>query len=68
MGRFDRLSDQISQIRDEMAMNFGATDHAMKATDHTRDELRSLADLVSLMQRQIHMLDGRVKRLEDRQP
>jgi hypothetical protein len=45
-------------------VNFGATDHARRVHDATRDEVRSLSEIVSSMHRQIHRLQTDVRSLK----
>jgi hypothetical protein len=59
MARMDRLQDEISGIRDDFATNFGATDTVRR----TREETRSLFDLVMKMERQIQRLQSEVRTL-----
>jgi chromosome segregation ATPase len=67
MDRVDGLSGHVAQLREEVFVNFGAADRAVDLNTHTREEVASLTKLVSAMQRQIHLLDGRVAGLEERQ-
>ena len=63
MPRMDRLRDDISAIRDVIATNFGATDTVRRANKSTREETRSLFDLVMKMERQIQRLQSDVRTL-----
>jgi hypothetical protein len=47
MARMDRLQASLDGIREDLSAN----DHARRLGDNTRDELRSLADLVAAIQR-----------------
>jgi hypothetical protein len=68
MARMDRLENKLTEIRDDIAVNFGATDTVKRANDNTRvgiavdggDGLRH----VSVVRR----LDGRVRHLEGDAP
>jgi hypothetical protein len=64
MARMDRLEDMNTKIRDDIAVNFGATDAVRRAHDNTREELRSLSDVVSVMHRQISRLETDVEQLK----
>ena len=64
MGRMDKLSDEITAIRGDMRVNFGALESVRKANDNTREELRALNDVVAQMNRQILHLGERVAGLE----
>jgi hypothetical protein len=63
MARMDRLQDDISAIRGDIATNFGATDTVRRAHESTRGETRSLFDLVMKMERQIQRLQSDVRTL-----
>lgn len=64
MARMDRQQDVMTAIRDDIAVNFGTVEDAKRANDNTRAELRSLGDVVSAMQRQIHRLQSDVRTLK----
>jgi hypothetical protein len=51
MARMDRLQASLDGIREDLTVLGGANDHARRLGDNTRDELRSLADLVAAIQR-----------------
>jgi chromosome segregation ATPase len=61
MARMDRLENGLTDIRNDIAVNFGATDAVKRANDNTREELRALGDVVSAMYRQIKALEARVR-------
>lgn len=56
----ERLSNQLTAIRDDIAVNMAATEQAVRVNDNTRDELRGLAKVLHIMQRQIHRLNNAV--------
>jgi uncharacterized phage infection (PIP) family protein YhgE len=64
MARMDRLENINTAIRDDISVNFGAVDAVRRANDNTRDELRALSDVVSLMHRQINRLQTEVEQLK----
>lgn len=64
MERIDRLQDSMTAIRDDIAVNFGTADAAQRANDNTRSELRSLAEILTGMQRQIQRLQTDVRTLK----
>lgn len=64
MGRIDRLQNQFTSLRDDVAVNFGRADKAEEAADGTRRELRALSDIVSAMERQIQHLQTDVRQLK----
>jgi len=47
MARMDRLEDGLTAIRNDIAVNFGAADAVKRANDNTREEVRSLGEMVS---------------------
>lgn len=65
MARIDRLQDTLTAIREDIGVNFSATDTVRRGNNNTRDELRSLADTVAGMQRQIHRLQADVANLTE---
>jgi methyl-accepting chemotaxis protein len=64
MARMDRLQDSITSIRDDIAVNYGSSEAARKANDNTREEVRTLHDLVGNMMRQIQRLQSDVRTLK----
>jgi hypothetical protein len=62
MDRLGRLQDAITAIRDD-GVNMSHADRAHHAAD-TREELRSLGDLVNAMTRQINRLQTEVRQLK----
>ena len=63
MERIDRLQHVVTLIRDDVAVNFGASSAVKLANDNTREELRALGDVVSAMHRQIQRLQTDVREL-----
>jgi chromosome segregation ATPase len=63
MARMDRLDNQLTALRDDMSVNFGATEAVKRANDNTREELRSLGDMVSALYRKVHNLETQVRDL-----
>ncbi len=68
MARIDRLQDTVNLMHDDIGVNFGRADQVERKGDHTRDELRDLAKLVSGMQHQIHRLQGEVMQIRGGDP
>lgn len=64
MGRMERLEDNLTAIRDDIATNYGTVEQAQRANDNTRAELRSLNEVVMLMQRQMQRLQSDVRTLK----
>jgi hypothetical protein len=62
MDRLGRLQDAITAIRDD-GVNMSRADRAHQVAD-TREELRSLGDLVNAMTRQINRLQTEVRQLK----
>jgi hypothetical protein len=63
MDRLDRLQDSLTGIRDDIAVNYGATDAARRANDNTREEMRSLAEVQMVMVRQINRMQAELREL-----
>ncbi len=59
MARFERVEDNLSEIRDDINVNMHRADRADDNASHARDELRS-------MWRAIQKLRTRVEGLEDK--
>ncbi|HYZ24768.1 MAG TPA: hypothetical protein VE690_21685 [Rhodopila sp.] len=64
MTQLERVQDQVTAIHDDIGVNFGATNHARRVHDATRDDVRSLSEVVSSMHRQIHRLQTDVRTLK----
>ena len=64
MARLDRHQDRLTAIREDMFVNMSRSNHVAQAIDNTREEVRSLSDLVVGMGRQIAHLQARVSELE----
>jgi hypothetical protein len=64
MARMDRLEDMNTRTRDDIAVNFGTADAVRRANDNTREELRALSDVVSLIHRQISRLQTEIEQLK----
>lgn len=64
MSRMDRMADTLNAIRDDIATNYGAADHALRLNQNTRDEGRALHDVMAAMQRQILRLQTDVRELK----
>jgi len=61
MARLDRVGDELSAIRDDIAVNLGTADQVRRANDNTRDELLALVDQVAGMMRQILRLQTELR-------
>ena len=67
MERIDRVQNAVTQLRDDYAVNFGASDAVKRANENTREELRSLSEVVFTLVRQLRAVSGRVDQLEEKQ-
>ena len=63
MDRMDRLQDQLTDMRNDIAVNFGTADAAHRANDNTREQLSLLREQVSVMYQQIKRLEARVREI-----
>jgi uncharacterized coiled-coil DUF342 family protein len=63
MGRMDRLQNALTDIRNDIGVNFGASDAVKRATDNTRDEVRSLSEMMSALVRKARALETRVREI-----
>lgn len=66
MERIDRVQNAVTQLRDDYAVNFGASDAVKRANENTREELRSLSEVVFTLVRQLRAVSGRVDQLEEK--
>jgi thiamine biosynthesis protein ThiC len=66
MGRIDRLSDVVTGMRDDIKVNFGASETVRRANEHTRDELRDTQNMVADMRRQLLSLGERLAAVEQK--
>jgi hypothetical protein len=62
-GRMDRLENALSDIRNDIGVNFGASDAVKRATDNTSDEVRSLSEMMSALVRKVRALETRVREI-----
>lgn len=63
MARVDRVQNTLTSIRDDITVNMGRADHAHRAADNVRDELRALSDVVTGVIRQVQRLQSDVREL-----
>jgi methyl-accepting chemotaxis protein len=66
MDRMDRLQDAISQVKDEGNVNFAISERVERLARGGLDETRSLAEQMTLMERQIRRLNDRVDNIENK--
>jgi hypothetical protein len=68
MGRMDRLQASLDGIREDLTATADVNDRTRLMGQHTRDELRSLADLVAAIQRTQLKHSNRLDDIERRIP
>jgi hypothetical protein len=61
MERMDRLQNILNSIRDDVTVSMGRGDHAERIALHTREELRTLSEVVSAMHKQIAHLQTQMR-------
>lgn len=66
MERIDRVQNAVTQLRDDHVVNFGASDAVKRANENTREELRSLSEVVFTLVRQLRAISTRVEQLEEK--
>ena len=64
MDRMSGLENKITDIHADIAVNFGAVDHARRINDNTRDEMRGLSDTQARMMTLILRLQTEVAELK----
>jgi hypothetical protein len=63
MGRMDRLQDSLTAIRDDIGVNMGRADAAVRANASTREDVRGLEEQFGLIWRKIRHLENRVREI-----
>ncbi len=63
MARMDRLENRLTDIRNDTAVNFCASDGVKRANDNTRAEVRSLSEMMSALVRKVRTLETRVREI-----
>ncbi len=63
MARMDRLGNALSDIRDDIAVNFGAVDAVKRLNDNTREEVSALSSLLTDLVRKVRALETRVREI-----
>jgi hypothetical protein len=63
MARMDRLQDALTAIRDDIGVNMGRADAAVRAHAGTREDVRGLEEQFGLMWRKIRHLENRVREI-----
>ena len=66
MARLDRLTDAVTAMRDDIKVNFGASETVRRANEHTREELRDTQNMIADMRRQLLSLGERLAALEQK--
>ena len=67
MGRSDRVQNAVTQLRDDSAVNFGASGAVECANENMREEPRGPSEAVCTLVRQPRAVGGRVDRLDGEQ-
>ena len=67
-GRFDRVDQAITAIRDDITVTMRLADRAQEAADHTREGLSALGNRVTAMMHQIQYLQAEVRHLKGEGP
>lgn len=57
----ERILNQITLIRDDIAVNMGGVDAARQANDNTRADVTQIREQMSVMWKQIKQLESRVR-------
>ncbi len=63
MARMDRLGNALADIRDDIAVNFGAVDAVKRLNDNTREEVSALSSLLTDLVRKVRALETRVREI-----
>jgi uncharacterized coiled-coil DUF342 family protein len=63
MERMDRLENSLTDIRNDIGVNFAASDVVKRANDNTREEMRALGEVVSGLVRKVRTLETRVREI-----
>jgi hypothetical protein len=58
------LMERLDRVRDDIGVNFGRADAVQRANEHTREDLRSLTEMVTTMVRRVRKQDERIEWLE----
>ena len=59
----ETVLNALTAIRDDIGVNMGSTERVREANDHTRDELRSLGETVSVIFRRLRQVEEKVREL-----
>ena len=68
MERIDRLQHAADLIKEDIVVNYGASDRVERIAKGASDETRALGEIVRVMQRQIQQLRTDVEQLRDGGP
>ena len=60
---FEHVGNKLTEIRDDITVAMGTADQVRRVHDNTRDEVRGLHELLSIMQKQILRLEAQVSDL-----
>ncbi|MGD0107042.1 MAG: hypothetical protein ABSC06_23840 [Rhodopila sp.] len=67
MGRLDGVERRMTEVREDIALNFGTLDHVTRINDTTREDFRGLRDMVNVMYRTVQRLEANVGDIIDKQ-
>ena len=59
MARFERVEDNLSEIRDDINVNMHRADRADDNASHARDELRSMWRAIQKLRTRVEGLEGK---------
>jgi hypothetical protein len=63
MERMDRLQHAVDLVRDDITVNYGSSDNALRIAKGASDEVRGLGEILTTMRRQITRLQTDVEQL-----
>jgi polyhydroxyalkanoate synthesis regulator phasin len=63
MARMDHLQDRLSQMIEDVGVNFASADRAVRSARAQRDEMVSLEEQVSALTRLVHKLQADIRAL-----
>jgi hypothetical protein len=64
MARMDGLHDTMTSMRNDVLVNYGTTDQVRRAHDSTREELRTVNEMVTLLVKRLRVLEADVRTLK----
>ncbi len=64
MARMDRLQDAMTDMRNDVLVNFGMVEQVQRAHDSTREELKTVNEMVILLVKRIRVLEADMRTLK----